>query len=305
MRLRIKFTKMPPLTYIGHLDLMRYFQKVLRRANIPVKYSEGYSPHMEMSFALPLGVGTRSIGDYLDVELNNDEVKWLEEQYLSDKEKVKYEFDENKMCLELLQDIGKNINKQSVEEAYIKGLNIVPNNKKNKVMTLVSYADYIISIPYETTDIFERDDFLTNLEKFLEGDIVIEKKTKSGIKPVDLTESLIEYRLAMTDKIVNKEIEDEFNYFKFMDNEQPYKVFKDDFVSKTIDEFYENEIASEESGNLILFVRTKAGSVGNLNPSLLVEQFYKELNKEMPIIHTYRLEMYDKNGKRLLESIIE
>ena len=41
------------MKFIGHLDVMRYFQKALRRARIDVKFSEGMSPTMIMSFAAP------------------------------------------------------------------------------------------------------------------------------------------------------------------------------------------------------------------------------------------------------------
>ena len=57
MNIRIKFRKYGCLRFIGHLDVMRYFQKVIRRADINISYSEGFSPHMIMSFAAPLGVG--------------------------------------------------------------------------------------------------------------------------------------------------------------------------------------------------------------------------------------------------------
>ena len=71
MNVRIKFRKYGCLKFIGHLDVMRYFQKAMRRAELPVCYSEGYSPHMIMSFASPLGVGLTSDGEYLDVRMEN------------------------------------------------------------------------------------------------------------------------------------------------------------------------------------------------------------------------------------------
>ena len=64
MKVRIKFSKEGPVKFVGHLDTMRYFQKAIRRANLPVAFSGGYSPHMIMSFAAPLGVGTESLGEY-------------------------------------------------------------------------------------------------------------------------------------------------------------------------------------------------------------------------------------------------
>ena len=70
MKIRIKFRKWGVMKFIGHLDMMRYFQKAVRRAKIDIRYSEGYSPHQIMSFAAPLGVGITSDGEYFDIEVN-------------------------------------------------------------------------------------------------------------------------------------------------------------------------------------------------------------------------------------------
>ena len=51
MKVRIKFAKSGAMRFIGHLDVMRFFQKAIRRAGIDVAYSEGFSPHQIMSFA--------------------------------------------------------------------------------------------------------------------------------------------------------------------------------------------------------------------------------------------------------------
>lgn len=71
MRVRIKFSKHGVVKFIGHLDVMRYFQKAIRRAGIDVTYTTGFSPHQVMSFAAPLGVGHYSNGEYLDIEVNS------------------------------------------------------------------------------------------------------------------------------------------------------------------------------------------------------------------------------------------
>lgn len=71
MKLRIKFSKHGVLRFIGHLDVMRYFQKAIRRAGIDIAYSTGYSPHQIMSFAAPLGVGLESNGEYMDIEVGS------------------------------------------------------------------------------------------------------------------------------------------------------------------------------------------------------------------------------------------
>lgn len=69
MKLRVKFSKHGALKFIGHLDVMRYFQKAIRRAGIDIAYSTGFSPHQIMSFAAPLGLGLESNGEYMDIEV--------------------------------------------------------------------------------------------------------------------------------------------------------------------------------------------------------------------------------------------
>ena len=69
MKVRVRFSKNGPARFLGHLDVMRYFQKALRRSGTPCAYSGGFSPHMIMSFAEPLGLGVASEGEYFDVEL--------------------------------------------------------------------------------------------------------------------------------------------------------------------------------------------------------------------------------------------
>lgn len=71
MKVRVKFAKYGALRFIGHLDVMRFFQKALRRAGIDVAYTTGFSPHQIMSFASPLGLGMCSRGEYMDIEINS------------------------------------------------------------------------------------------------------------------------------------------------------------------------------------------------------------------------------------------
>ena len=73
MKIRVKFKKWGCMKFIGHLDMMRYFQKAVRRADIDIRYSEGYSAHQIMSFAAPLGVGITSDGEYFDIDVNTTE----------------------------------------------------------------------------------------------------------------------------------------------------------------------------------------------------------------------------------------
>ena len=69
MRVRLLFTKMGPLRFVGHLDLMRFLQKAFRRSGLPLAYSQGYHPHLLLTFAAPLGIGLQGEGEIMDVEL--------------------------------------------------------------------------------------------------------------------------------------------------------------------------------------------------------------------------------------------
>lgn len=68
-RIRVTFTRGEELKYITHLDLMRAWERALRRAEIPVAYSEGFSPHPQIAIAAPLAVGVTSEAELIDVFL--------------------------------------------------------------------------------------------------------------------------------------------------------------------------------------------------------------------------------------------
>lgn len=68
-RLRLTFSRGEELKYISHLDLMRLWQRVLRRADIPLAYSQGFSPHPRLSLAAPLPIGVTSSEELMDIFL--------------------------------------------------------------------------------------------------------------------------------------------------------------------------------------------------------------------------------------------
>jgi len=66
---RIRFVRGEEVKYISHLDLMKVFERALRRSHVPVAYSQGFNPHPQMVFGLPLSVGVTSEAEYADFEL--------------------------------------------------------------------------------------------------------------------------------------------------------------------------------------------------------------------------------------------
>jgi radical SAM-linked protein len=76
-RLRLKFTKDASIRYLSHLDTIALLERMIRRAELPVMFSQGFSPRMKLSVAWPLSVGMSSRGELADV--------WLEQWIAPDK----------------------------------------------------------------------------------------------------------------------------------------------------------------------------------------------------------------------------
>lgn len=72
MRVRIRFTKLGKVRFVGHRDVARLWERTLRKTSVPVSYSEGFSPRPRLSFGLALPLGAESMAEYLDVELATD-----------------------------------------------------------------------------------------------------------------------------------------------------------------------------------------------------------------------------------------
>lgn len=160
MKIRIKFRKWGAMKFIGHLDMMRYFQKAVRRANIDICYSEGYSPHQIMSFAAPLGVGITSDGEYFDIEVNSS---------LSSKESIEA------------------FNQTMVDGVEVTSYVKLPDKAKT-AMSIVAAADYRLSFKdeYESSYSVQEWKDIVDREFTSKDSFTIIKKTKKSEREVDL-----------------------------------------------------------------------------------------------------------------------
>lgn len=156
MKLRIKFSKHGVLKFIGHLDVMRYFQKAIRRAGIDIAYSTGFSPHQIMSFAAPLGVGLESNGEYMDIEVNS---------------------------ITSAKELTDMLNAQMVEGIKVLEVRLLPDNAGN-AMASVAAARYTIAFREGY-----QPDFLTKsvIGDFCgQSEIIVTKKTKKSESTFDM-----------------------------------------------------------------------------------------------------------------------
>ncbi len=67
---RVRFTKTGKLRFLSHHDLMRLFERALRRTGMPLRMTEGYNPHPVVSFPTALGLGIESLAEILEFELS-------------------------------------------------------------------------------------------------------------------------------------------------------------------------------------------------------------------------------------------
>ena len=78
MKKRVYFDKHGEMKFISHLDLLRFFERLFNKAEIPVKYSEGFHPRPKMSFGSPISLGTEAYNEIMDfetdAEISNEEV---------------------------------------------------------------------------------------------------------------------------------------------------------------------------------------------------------------------------------------
>jgi len=155
MKYRFKLYKGDEIKYIGHLDLLVAFQRVLKRADIPIAYSQGFNPHQLVAFASPLSLGLTSTAEYGDFQLKED----LDAAYVMEK-----------------------MNEHMPDGLKITSLVKLADGVKN-TMSSLERAEYELYFDKTITP----DDVKNNIEGFMaQSEILTMKKTKKGINEADI-----------------------------------------------------------------------------------------------------------------------
>lgn len=156
MRIFVNYTKEEAVRYISHLDMQRLLQRALRRANVPLAYSQGFNPHPLFSFASALAVGYTSENEWLDVRLEID-------------------MDPNTFL--------KSVNAVLPDGIHL--IQAVPAPETLPTLTaLTQSARYRVLVALDEpldTETVER-----GMDTLLSGSIVVTKHTKGGYKQVDI-----------------------------------------------------------------------------------------------------------------------
>ncbi len=153
IKYRLEFSKTDRMIFIGHLDLLKFLQRTMKRAKLPIGYSWGYNPHQLITFAIPLPLGMSSVGEIVDIQLTQR----------MDRDEIKNRLNENlPEGISVLQVIELEFRTASCAAA-------------------VAYADYCITL-YKKYDNFDEI-----INKVLEKkEIYIERTVKKKTKTVDI-----------------------------------------------------------------------------------------------------------------------
>ena len=177
MKIRIRFTKHGAVRYIGHLDVMRYFQKCIRRAHVNVSYTGGYSPHQVMTFASPLGVGMESDGEYMDIGIDDEH-----------------------------PDTGAiltALNEASVPGIRIRSVKILPEDAGNAMASVYASEYEITFFEDKKADCPDKDKLSGLIDMMLSSEkCIYHKETKKTSRDIDLKEFIYDLRLEDTEEPV-------------------------------------------------------------------------------------------------------
>lgn len=155
MRMMAAFEKGEKLRFIGHLDLMRTMQRALRRSHLPVKYSNGFNPHIRLSFAAPLSVGVAGKREMMEVPVEDD---------LSPEEfKVRLN-----VCLPPDMKI---VSARAIDDSFPTLMSVMAGSEYSIHLPLVPSADRAVA---------RFDDFMAL------GECIALRRTKSGEKECDI-----------------------------------------------------------------------------------------------------------------------
>lgn len=152
-KLRMKYGRDDLAKYVSHLDFMRMITRAIRRAGLPLSYSQGFNPHPVMTVAVPLSVGMSSEGEYMEISFDK-------------------EFDN-------LDELKNRINASLPKGFFILEIKD-PIRSQLDGLKYISMGEYRVTVSCDKANPgFEK--------KFLAlSNIIMEKKTKSGIKDTDI-----------------------------------------------------------------------------------------------------------------------
>lgn len=268
---RIRFIRGEDVKYISHLDLMKVFERAIRRARLPIAYSQGFNPHPQMVFGLPLSVGVTSEAEYADFDLAAD---------------INPEFFMVRLNDEL--------------PAGLQIVDIGVKETKSNIMASVVKASYDILVSSnEKPEMNVIDD---SINGFLSQTVfTVKKESKSGTRDVDIRPMIhgLEAKSVSCNRLeVNGPVNSvDNNYGKCCTN-----IWLQEYVSRLF--YVETRGLDYKPENIFcLSALLSAGSAANLKPELLISALDDFAGLGLKIAKIHRTGLYVTKGDRALEPL--
>ena len=163
---RLLFEKKGNAVWISHLDLMRLFQRAFKRAGLPLTHTQGFNPRPSVSIALPLSVGTESVCELLDFELDGVQVP----------------------CDEILQKLN-----QCLVDG-VRVLQVYENGRKLKELFFLQCA---VTLEYDGGAPENAQDQIAEL--FGREEVLVTKKSKNGLQEQNIIPMIKQINADITD----------------------------------------------------------------------------------------------------------
>ncbi len=155
--MRIKFVKNEDMIYISHLDVQRLLQRAFRRADVELSFSQGFNPHPKMSYGNALALGVESFGEYVDIEIENEDID----------------------CKELMERINKQLPDGM---QFIKCIELQGGEKA--LASNIIYGDYVFIIPNKLN--LKEELVSSKLEEMMDSESIITTKRNKKKKIVEI-----------------------------------------------------------------------------------------------------------------------
>lgn len=158
--LRFRFSRNEGLKYLAHLDILRVFERALKRSGLNVSYSQGFNPRQKLIFGLPMSIGLTSEAEYADIELEED----VTPEYFIET---------------LNRSLPDGIRIQEAVELKC----------KDNIMNQIASARYTVT--FETTEDISHEEMENLIYRMLsKEEIFVEKKTKKGLRQVNIRQMI-------------------------------------------------------------------------------------------------------------------
>ncbi len=259
--IRARFIRGEEIKYISHLDLMKAFERAIRRAAIPIAYSQGFNPHPHMVFGLPLSVGVTSQAEYGDFELSAP------------------------MSAGGFMDT---LNKEL--PPWLKIIQAREKHSGNNIMASIAAAcyDILLSSELKTNSVFIEDKIR---ELLMKPEITVKKTSKRGIREIDIRPMIHRVNFKELD---GNNYEEKGSGGLYISGEPPVADSRL-WLKKYIDGLSDPKLLKPSRPVENIFcvsVLLSAGSSQNLKPEIFADAFLELLGQRGGLVKIHRTELF-------------